>query len=179
MFNGQIYFEVLLNTPFNELMHACTNNPVFYNICTSPYFWQQKTFRDIGEDVKNPGNLPWNELYQIELDKKKKKDYNRDRLIDKFDELMDDALNGINHEVIVITQFDAKKYTKTFVMNQPSMRYRVIQPIILINGQQVIVPIIAPKSGKSIFEDFVRLIVGRSDYPQLVEPMIQSFNQQL
>ncbi len=91
---------------------------------------------------------------------------------------MDDAFRGINERVIEVCNFDAGTFVGARQQGQPR-RGNYIQPVILEDGGPILVPVIAEAKQQESFEDFVRLVVGRSKYRTLVEDIIQSFDQQM
>jgi hypothetical protein len=165
-----MYFEILLNLPLTDLVNLCETNHELNDICNSKYFWQQKTFKDFGKGIGNSNDISWYQIYK-NLEK------NRNRFIEVFNYNMNHGLNNYQTKVQDATYFDIAKFDSV-----PAIYFyniRNIHPEVLINGRKRLVPIIALPEGKSNFEDFVREIVGRSNYSQLVEPIIQDFNQQI
>lgn len=177
--------EMLLNTPFPELSYVCINNPLFYSICTSNYFWEQKTFNDFGEDIENPENLPWSEIYQRELAKSDIRRARYFKLVDDFNNVINAELNGEPpNKIYDLTNFNIEKFTGARLISRPRAglttgRSQFTMPRIVIDGRQIQIPIGAQPRGQFNFENFVRLVVGKSNYRQLVEPIIQAFNQQI
>jgi hypothetical protein len=171
------YFEILLNLPLIDLLHVCETNHELNAICGSEYFWQQKTIKDFGNNVENLNNLPWYEVYVKEF----KLERDRKSLINRFNDIMSAVLNGQETKVFDVSNFNVNNFTRAIMVTLDSSRRRrrSIRPTVLINGRQVLVPIVALPQNLSNFEDFVREIVGRSNYPQLVEPIIQDFGQQI
>lgn len=119
-------------------------------------------------------------MYQRELNKKLQIDAKRDRLINQFNDMMNNVLNGINVDKIMdVTGFNLGNFTGVRLLISLRGRSTLTQPTIVVNGRQITLPIATHPHGKNNFNDFVRIIVGGSNYPQIVDTTIQAFNQQI
>ena len=140
-----------------------------------------RTKKDFGGEIINPNNLPWVVVYQNQLDIKRRLEDTRNRLVQSFNDKMSSIINGqLTDKVYDVSRFNVSNFTNARLVEAPkTSRATAIRPKIQINNQIILIPIISQPANKDNFNDFVRLIVGNSNYSQFVQPIIDSFDQQL
>ena len=106
-------------------------------------------------------------------------------LVQKFNQIMATALSlpsGMNSEkVFEVTEFDVSKFSKAPTKAPPkTSKATAIQPVLNVQGRQVLVPIIAQSSGANNFRAFVASVVGASpQFSQFAQPIQQAFDQEI
>lgn len=106
------------------------------------------------------------------------------KLVNLFNQAMATALSlpvGVNSEkVFEVTQFDSAKFSKAPLRAPPkSSKATSIQPVVNVQGRQVMVPIIAQATGANNFRAFVNSVVGVSQYANFAQVIQQSFDQEV
>jgi hypothetical protein len=106
------------------------------------------------------------------------------RLVQSFNQAMTTALSlpsGVNSEkVFEVTQFDPTKFSKAPLKAPPkSNKATAIQPVVNVQGRQIMVPIIAQQTGVNNFRAFVNSVVGVSQYANFAQVIQQSFDQEV
>ena len=89
---------------------------------------------------------------------------------------------GVNSEkVFEVTQFDPSKFSKAPTKAPPKTgKANAVQPVLNIQGRQVLIPIIAQPTGANNFRAFVNSVVAASpQFAQLAQPIQQAFDAEL
>lgn len=171
----EVLMEILLKVPYAELLTICTNNPLFYSICTNEYYWEKRTILEFG-NIKND-HMPWHQFYRLNKEQE---------LIDAFNTLMANP-NRFNtySKVYDLTNFDLISLSGIRLISRPIYRGEILKnpskqkfiiPEVLMGNKYIKMPIGAERRGKSNFENYVRVIVGKSNYSELVDRIINDFN---
>lgn len=106
------------------------------------------------------------------------------KLVQSFNQTMTAALSlpaGVNSEkVFDVTQFDVVKFAKAPLKVPPkTSKATSIQPVVNVQGRQVMVPIIAQQTGAQNFRNFVASVVAVSQYANFAQAIQQSFDQEI
>lgn len=104
-------------------------------------------------------------------------DANRQRLINEFTQLMQQALTGAElTKVLNVSQFEPQKFTKAVrATPRTGPRATAVYPSINVGGRQIRVPVIAQPNAFPQFQAFVNSIIGASPYAQYVPEILRAF----